>query len=484
MDNRPQQLMHTQWWNKMKKPAPIRSTAPMCVLFAGSIVCGQSVSAGGFALIEQGASGMGNAYAGASAVSHDASTVWFNPAGMLELDRPQLAVAGHIVDVNSDFSDRGTTLNPVFGLSPVSGASEVDAGGVSFLPNLYYVRAINEDLAFGLGVSVPFGNSTEYGRDWVGRYQAVESSVSVVDINPSIAYRVNPKLNVGGGISVQVFNATLGSSVDSEATCLGLATNPNVPVELADCANAGLTEPGTLETDGYADITGDSVAATFNLGVLFKPRFGTKIGLAYRHSIDHELDGDAEFTTDENLAALLANRQVPLFANVDASAEAELPPSVMLSIAHQANDKIELLADATFTGWSSLPELRIEFDNPVQPDTFNTLGYEDVWRLSAGLNYKYSDQMTLRAGVAYDEDPVPSAVLRTPRIPGEDRAWLAFGLGYQINDSMGFDLGFAHLFIDDTPIANVGESAGGTTIRGVFDTNANLLSAQFNYKFQ
>lgn len=468
----------------MKNLAPVRSAMPWCALLAGSVVFSQSATAGGFALIEQGGSGMGNAYAGASAVSDDASTVWFNPAGMLELDGPQLALAGHVIAVNSDFSDEGTTLNPAFGLPPVPGATEIDAGGVSGLPNFYYVRSINKDLAFGLGLSVPFGNSTEYGRDWVGRYQAVESAVSVFDINPSIAYRVNPQLNIGGGISVQVFNATLGSSVDTGATCLGLATRPDVPVQLADCANAGLTTPGNVATDGYADISGDSVAATFNFGVLFKPRVGTKLGLAYRHSIDHELDGDAEFTTNEALAAVLANRQFPIFTNVSAIAKAKLPSSVMLSVAHEATDQIELLADATFTGWSSLPELRIEFDNPFQPDSFNTLGYEDVWRVSGGVNYKHSDQLTLRAGVAYDQDPVPSTQLRTPRIPGSDRTWVALGLGYQVNDHIGLDVGFAHLFIDETPIDNTSESAGGTTIRGVYDTDANLLSAQFNYKFK
>ena len=469
----------------MKYPAPVKTAMPVCVLLAGSVaVIGQSAHAGGFALIEQGGSGMGNAYAGAAAVSHDASTVWFNPAGMLELKDPQLAVAGHIIAVSSDFSDRGTTLNPAFGATDVPGAGEVDAGGTSGLPNFYYVRGINDDLSFGLGVSVPFGNSTEYGRDWVGRYQAVESAVSVLDINPAIAYRVNPKFNIGAGVSVQIFDATLGSAVDSGATCLGLATNPAVPVQLADCVNADLSEAGELANDGYADISGDSLAASFNVGFLYKPRQGTRLGLAYRHSVDHELEGDSVFTTNEDLANILSNRQFPLFANVAVTADAELPSSVMLSVAHEATDKIELLADATYMGWSSLPELRIKFESPVQPDTFNTLGYEDVWRVSAGLNYQHTDAMTLRAGVAYDQDPVPSVQLRTPRIPGNERTWLAFGMGYQVNEQMGFDFGFAHLFVDETPIDNASEAAGGTTIRGVYDTSVNLVSAQFNYKFK
>ncbi len=437
----------------------------------------QPAFAGGFALIEQGGSGMGNAYAGASAVSTDASTVWFNPAGMLELSKPEMVVAGHVITVKNEFTDRGTTLNPAFGLAPVSGDTVSDPGGASAIPNFYYVRELKDDLAFGFGVSVPFGNSTDYGREWVGRYQAVESAVSVLDINPSLAYRINDQVSIGGGISVQMFDATLGSAIDAGATCLGLFQAGAVP--LAACANAGLTTPGNIETDGYAEITGDSVAATFNVGVLYKPRAGTKLGFAYRHGVDHELEGDADFTINPILAA-------GLFGDTTATAAADLPASAMFSVAHKATDQIELLADATFTGWSSLEELRIVYGSAALQgrDSVNTLAYEDVWRVSAGVNYQHSEQLILRAGVAYDQDPVPSAVLRTPRIPGEDRRWLSFGMGYQFNEQFGMDLGYTRVFVDQVPIDNASESPGGTHIRGVFDADINLFSAQLTYKFK
>lgn len=459
------------------KPLALRQS-----LLAGSIaalLCSTNATAGGFALIEQGGSGMGNAYAGASAVAADASTVWFNPAGMLELDSREFAVAGHIVAVNSDFSDRGTTLNAAFGLSAVPGETTQDAGGATFLPNLYYVSPLNDSMSWGFGISVPFGNSTEYDRDWVGRYQAVESGVSVIDLNPSFAYRVNDRFSVGAGLSVQIMEATLGNSVDSGATCLGLVSRGSV--DLAQCSGAQLTAAGVRANDGYAEITGDSVDVTFNLGLMYKPSEQTKLGVAYRHKIDHKLDGDAEFETNAGLSAVLAANSIPLFVNGGASAEANLPGSLMMSLSHQLNDRVELLGDVTWTGWSSFEELRITFDNPAQPDTFNTQAYEDVVRFSAGLNYAYNSKLTLRAGWAYDEDPVPSPQLRTARIPGNDRTWLAFGAGYKFRPNMSFDVGFAHLFIDETPIANASESAGGTTIRGIYDADANIVSAQFNW---
>ena len=458
-----------------------------CVLAFALTVSEMSV-AGGFSLIEHGASGLGNAYAGAAAVSLDASTIWFNPAGMTELKEKQFIAAGHIIDVDSEFTDQGTTLNSAFGgdfVDPNFGTPDalgpVDAGGTAFLPNLYYVHPLKKGVTLGIGLGIPYGNSTDYDPTWVGRYQAVESSVTAIDINPSISYRVNDVLNIGGGISVQYLTANIGNAVDSGGTCFGLASAGQLA--LADCLGAGLTGPGIAATDGFADVEGDSTAFTFNFGLLYKPRAGTNLGFAFRSGVEHELEGTADFTNNPAFETLLGSNGIPLFLDGDVTAEADLPPTAMFSVAHKATDRLQLLADATFTGWSSFDELRVVFDNPAQPDTFNTIAYEDVWRVSAGVNYEYSDQWTFRGGVAFDEDPTPSPVLRTSRIPGNDRTWVSFGVGYKVNKRVGVDVSFAHLMLDDTPIANVGESAGGTTTRGIFDSFVNILSAQVVVQF-
>ena len=452
------------------------------ILFC-TVMASEAAVAGGFALIEQGASGLGNAYAGAAAVSADASTVWFNPAGMSELKRPQLLVAGHIINVNSDFTDTGTTLNNSFGGGFVdpdfANAGTTDAGGTAGLPNLYYVHPLKNGFTAGIGFSIPFGNSTDYDDDWVGRYQATESSVVALDINPSVSYIVNEYISIGGGVSLQYLDATLESAIDTGATCLGLVTQGALPADA--CVAAGLDTVGVQELDGQASVEGDDISFSFNLGLLFKPRDGTKLGVAFRSGLDHEVEGTGEFVNNAAFQAII-DGGLPLFTDTGASAEASLPGTVMFSAAQLLGDKIELLADATFTDWSTLQELRLEFDGP-QPDAFNTFEYEDAWRFSAGVNYKFNDQLTLRGGVAYDEDPVPSVELRTPRIPGNDRTWISFGFGYAFNKKVGLDFGFTHISVDDTPIANVSETPGGTTLRGIFDTDANILSAQFNVQF-
>jgi len=461
-------------------------------VIAGFIGMSGSANAGGFSLIEHGASGLGNSYAGAAAVSSDTSTVWFNPAGMAELDGRETAFALHILSTTSDFTDRGTTLGAALGRGPLEGDTEIDPGGTTAIPNFYYVAPINDQWSYGLSIGVPFGSSTEYDADWIGRYESIKSGITVIDVNPAVSFKISEKFKVGFGISVQQLSTELTSAVDSGATCLGLAASAATSFTSADCVNVGLT-PGVLANDGLADIEGDSAAIGFNIGALYTPTADLKIGVAFRSEVSHDLDGDADFTVNPQLQALLdgntVDAGVPLtsgiFNDVGASAAVDLPAMLSLSGAWKVNGAIELLGDVTWTGWSSFEELRVVFDNPVQPDTFAVQDWEDVLRISAGLNYTVNDKLKLRTGLAFDEEAIPSVERRTARIPGNDRTWISFGGTYQVNDNLSFDIGYAHLFLDDTAIDNINPESGGTAIelRGEFEPSVDILSAQINWAF-
>ncbi len=455
-----------------------------------------SANAGGFALIEHGASGLGAAYAGAAAVSNDTSTVWFNAAGMSQLEGRKISGALHVLDASTEWTDQGTTLGSVFGSPEVSGPDTADAGTTSLLPNLYYVAPLNKQWSYGLSIGVPFGSSTEYDRDWKGRYTTVDSSIQVIDINPAFSYRASDTFSFGFGVSLQQLSAELGSAVDSGAACLAFGSNPDTNFSAADCVNAGLT-PGNVENDSAAEIEGDSTAFSFNLGALYTPTDNVKIGVAYRHSVDHTLDGDADFTVNPQLRQLLDGNEgdavTPasvaaqnFLIDRSATAEVQLPASFSLSGAWQVNKKFQLLSDLTWTGWSSFDELRIVYDQPeFQADTLSVQDWEDVFRFSAGINYSQSSKLTLRAGYAFDEEAIPSAQRRTARIPGSDRTWLTVGLGYKVSQRFSYDLGFAYIMLDDTPIDNPdAESNGtGTFVRGVYEPSVGILSAQLNWDF-
>ena len=172
-----------------------------------------------------------------------------------------------------------------------------------------------------------------------------------------------------------------------------------------------------------------------------------------------------------------------MFTDTGVRSKVTLPARFSVSVAHKVN-KITWLADATWTGWSAFDELRIEYSNPLQPDTVTTEDWDDSWRYSVGLDYQQSDALVLRAGIALDETPIPSDERRTPRIPGNDRLWLSLGLTYVASDTFSFDVGYSHLFIDDTDIDNTLENAvpqTNHTLTGEYEAEVDILSAQLNW---
>lgn len=450
----------------------------------------------GFALIENAGSGMGSAFAGASAEGKDASTVWFNPAGMslIELDgHSVVSQVGHIILPSSDFKNKRSRVNPALTGGDVALAEATltgkgdDAGKNAFVPNLYYVKPINDKLRFGLGINAPFGLEVTYDDDWIGRYHATNSEMKTVNLNPSISWKASDRLTLGGGINAQYIEVTLGTKIDSGAACRSAASAANSGTLLAQCLTR-FPKVGQSATDSNVEVSGDDFSFGFNLGLLYQPTNKTRIGVSYRSGIKHKLEGEADFTVDDSLALVATSPTTNLqqvlgatrLADRDIRASASLPESASFSIAHKATNKIELLADATWTGWSSFDELRI-LDKAGATVAVTPEEWEDVWRLSVGGTYQYNDKLALRTGIAYDESPVPGPKLRTPRLPGNDRTWLSFGANYKINKRMDVDVGYSHLFIDDTPIDNTDEN--GYNVSGIYESDVDILSTQINFKF-
>ena len=158
--------------------------------------------AAGFALIEQNASGLGNAYAGQAAVAGDASTIFFNPAGLTELEGRQAVLAGHYIQPSAQFAGAST---------PATVANGDDAGKPAFVPNAYYAMDVGPGLKFGVGLNAPFGLATEYDFPWAGMTQALLSDVKTINLNPSLAWRVNDRFSVGMGVNWQRIEAELSS---------------------------------------------------------------------------------------------------------------------------------------------------------------------------------------------------------------------------------------------------------------------------------
>ena len=164
-----------------------------------------------------------------------------------------------------------------------------------------------------------------------------------------------------------------------------------------------------------------------------------------------------------------------------ASAKLTLPETASFHAYHELNDRWAVHGDITWTRWNRLQSLIINFatSGNQQVTPFN---WENTMRYSAGVTYKHDPHLTFRAGAAFDETPVPSAVERTPRLPDEDRIWLAVGMTYAPDDHWRFDAGYVHLIIDDTSIRNTEVNTGHTLI-GEVESDVDLVSAQVVYQF-
>ncbi len=434
-----------------------------------TITASQSTAAG-FALIEQSVSGLGNAYAGAAASAEDASTVFFNPAGLMYLKGNQLVAGGHIIMPSVEFS--GSATNALG--APVNGGDGGDAGNTALIPNLYYSRKLPNDFVFGLGINAPFGLKTEYDANWVGRYHAIESELKTININPTIAYKAAPDLSVGVGVNVQYIEATLSQAINQTSSCVGvvLSQNPGMDAATAVAACGGLL---AVTSDARGEIEGDDWSFGYNFGLMYDVASGTRLGFAYRSKIKQELEGDASFTNADSFFT-----GIGVFIPTSVTADVTLPESASLSLYHDINSQWALLADATWTHWSRFQELRVDYAS-VQPDSVTVEDWNDSMRYSVGLNYRHNSAWLLRTGIAFDEEPIPDDAHRTPRIPGNDRTWLAFGANYQYSPAVSFDVGYAHLFVDDTRINHTSTTAGNIT--GEYDNTVDILSAQVNWTF-
>jgi long-chain fatty acid transport protein len=408
-----------------------------------------TAQAAGFALIEQNASGLGNAYAGQAAVAEDASTVFFNPAGMSRLDGRQLVAAAHAILPSAEFADSGSTLS----LNQATlGGNGGDAGTLALAPNLYYVMPLGERMRFGLGISAPFGLVTEYDPNWAGRFHAVKSDLQTININPSLAYKIDDTWSVGLGINAQ-----------------------QVKAELSKMANYGAAGAPFANLEGLATVKGDDWGWGYNLGILYEPRADLRIGFSYRSKIDYTLEGTVTYG---NRPIALAG--VPSLQDGPVTAKTAMPASASLSLYKVLSPGWDLLADASWTQWNAFDRLTVRRTSALLVD--DTLeNWHNTWRFSLGANRHVCERMTWRFGLAFDESPIPDAT-RTPRIPDADRFWLALGLQYRMDRKRTLDVGYTHIFVDNSRI-NILPTATVGALVGDFENKIDILSAQYTHNF-
>ena len=212
------------------------------------------------------------------------------------------------------------------------------------------------------------------------------------------------------------------------------------------------------------------------MGFLITPNDRYSVGIGYRSSFDLDIQGEAYFEYPAEFQAIAA--QTGLFQNTTGTASVELPAQLHVGYSRQLNDSWKIAFDYLWYEWSSFDELRIEFDNPVQPDAVVDEAWDDTSRVALGFEHEGNKPWAYRFGVAYEETPIPDAEHRTPRIPDNDRLWLAAGFSYSPTATLTADLSASYLIMDDGAVDTPGST--GDQLIGHYELSVFITAIQLH----
>lgn len=399
----------------------------------------------GFKLPEQGAKAMGMSMAW-TAQANDPSAIYYNPAGITQLEGMHLLIGGTLIDARGStfqgFVKPPPTIAPPGALFPTN---ESGKDQEFFAPVAYYTMQAGDKIFLGIGINAPFGLSRTYSPDFTGppsqtgnvALDTQHAQLQTVVVNPTVAYKINDYISIGAGVDYMHAKAELDRVLA-----------PGVKFHL----------------------DGDGDAWSWNAGILVTPGYNLRLAVSYRNGYDMEITGDATAfggktggKTDVNMADIL-----------------------VAAVAYQT-EKFTIEFDYDYTFWSDFENLDIKLDSPIiapsppfPPGTgipaFNPQrkDWDDVAAYRLGMRYNFSSSCYGSAGIFYDENPIPEATLGS-ELPDSDRRGFSLGAGFRIKD---IDVDISYIYFDyrDRRVNN-------SKYNGTWSNLARLYSLNLSYAF-
>lgn len=362
--------------------------------------------------------------------------MYWNPAAVTARDGINTESHAALILGQSDLTATGGSLNV-----PAQGSSTSGNIGDPALAPSSYANYQFGRFYFGVSVNAPFGLTTKPERDWRGQALGRTSELLTVNAAPTVGYKIGPGLSVAVGVQVQYIDARLTSIV------------PRL---------------------GSVTIDGDDWGVGFTAGMLLEPSPNTTIGLGFRSSVSHRLEGRE---TSDLLGAS------PIEADV------ELPELVTFSLRQKVTDRLTFLGTAEWTNWSRVKSVDIKCltgrgtcrtFGPGETLNALELNYDDGWFFAAGLEYAYSRSLLMRTGAAYEISPARSDASRTVRIADNDRFWLSAGATYNWSERTAIDLAYTHIFVKD---GGIDQSSGPLTLEADVESSVDIISASLKVKW-
>jgi long-chain fatty acid transport protein len=448
-----------------------------------------TTAAQGFGVYEQGACVMGRAGTGVAKPCADGSSIFFNPANIA--DTPDvLSLGGTLI------APRGSFTNDLTGIE-----SKLE-DKYRPVPNVYLVKSMNlggtvNRVAFGAGLFVPYGLTTEWPDTSEARFLGYRSDIRAIYLQPTVALQLGHRVSIGAGLDVNFAHVQLRQRVDLSTQLL-----PPIPPLPAGATFASLgVATGTDFAD--ANLDGNSTHLGFHVGLSAKVTDWLDVGARYlsRQSVTFDNASVTIAQVPTNLVVPVSIGAIPAGTPVDAlvapqftgsgpltnqtaSTVIHLPDQAVFGVAVRPVPRLTLLTDVQYTHWKYFDSVAISFEK-LPPEVLHQDDH-DVWDLRLGGEFAANESITLRGGWYLHNGASPDYAV-TPNLPEGDRTSFTVGIGTLI--SRGFRIDAAYQYIDqaDRRGRTVAPAPGALPTaalnNGLYSFHAHLFGATFSYAF-
>lgn len=369
---------------------------------------------GAFEVLQQSprASGQADAFA---AQADDPSAIWYNPAGLTQLQGTHFLLGGYLVDPSYRFD--GPT-------------ADATMDKLSFLPQVYATSDFGlEDFRFGLGVNNVFGLNEDWGQSTPFANVFTEGHLYVINIEPTVAYQVTENFSLGVGLNVY-----FGSLDLEHKQPLG---PPPTPM-------------------GHFRYHGDGWGVGASPGLMWKIDDRNTFAAFYHSAAKLNINGPAEVTA----------MGIPPIGPSHSQTSIQLPQSVGIAYAFRPVDPWKLEADVVWSNWRMLQQIQIHSSNPAFNGQTIVTKWDDTWAFRFGTQYDLTKNWTIRGGYAYGTSAVPEATFG-PIVPDANYHLFSAGLGYTVG-RWTFDAAYLYILREHRNISN---SIYSPAVNGNWRTN-------------
>ncbi len=366
---------------------------------------------------------LGNAYSGGAAIAQDASTNYYNSAGLVRIPHQQLVVSATGVLAHVKYT--GSASAPGLGL-PYNDSGSASTYSPALIPAIHYALPLSDALYFGMSVTEPYGVSYSYPDDSLVRYDIVSAKAQSLDLSPSLAYKVSDQFSVGVGIDA-----------------LYMSVYQKYMVR---------TQPFTVNSDSIAKADLSGWGYGWHAGMLYQITPHTRVGLNYRSQIVNQLAGKSQLSVYNGPATGTTTSN-------NFQSRITTPPTTSLSLYHDMTNRWAIMGTVDYTQWSVYKTVPVNNAASLGSQTVSISipqYYHNAWRYAVGTSYQLTPRWLIRSGISYEQG-ASNATYRDMLIPEGTHTDIAVGGHYQASTTVGLDIGYVHNFFKAVPMNYVSD---------------------------